>query len=166
MTDFADFIADAIAEHGWTEDVPFLDTKDYWHVFTYSNRRGKSSSYFTHHNSEAEFVSIGWTRSKIYSILNVQDGKSEYSLATPSGTDQILGEVWKVPTERLLLLDGDERNLMVTKRIMVPITIGSVGSLDAWMYLALPQYLLTGGIKVSKYTGCTYYGSQKFLELH
>jgi hypothetical protein len=166
MGDFADFISDAISENGWTPDVPHLDTQDHWHVFVYNKRRGKSSGYFTHENSNAEFVSIGWTNSKIYSILNVQDGKTEYDLAVPHGTDQILGEVWKIPTEKLLSLDGDERNLLITNRIMVPVNYGGGLTIPCWAYLANPKYLLTGGITVSKYTGLTYYGNQKFVELH
>lgn len=166
MSDFAEFIDDSLAENGWTPDVPYLDTQDHWYVFAYNHRRGKTTSYFLTDDSSADFVSIGWTQSKIYSILNVQDGKSEYSLATPHGTDQILGEVWKVPTEQLITLDGDERNLLITKRLMVPINCGGNRILNAWMYPAFSKYLLNGGIKVTKYTGVTYYGSQRFIEIH
>jgi len=166
MSDFSDFIADCRAENGWTPDVPLLDTQDDWYVFVYGKRRGKSSAYFTHANSEAEFVSIAWTKSDIYSILNIQDGDSELKLATLNGTDRILGEVWKVPTEKLIELDGDERNIMLTERIRVPVCIGARGVVSAWIYLAHRSYLLEGGLKISKYTGCTYFGSQKFLEIH
>lgn len=166
MNELSYFISDAIASNVWTDDVPVLDTQDHWYVFTYGKRRGKSSAYFTHANSECEFVSIGWTKSDIYSILNIQDGKSEYQLANPMGTDRILGEVWKVSTDKLLYLDGDERNLLITRRLHIPVVIGSQGTVDAWIYLANPKYLLEGGITVSKYTGCTYFGSQRFLEIH
>lgn len=166
MSDFADFISDAIAYNGWTPDVPHLDTQDDWYIFTYNNRRGKKTGYFTYEGSEAEFVSIGWTNSAIYSILNIQDGKTEYQLSSPLGTDRILGEVWKVPTEKIFTLDGDERNLLITKRMMIPVNIGSRGVINAWIYNANSKYLLTGGIKVNKYTGCTYFGAQKFLEIH
>lgn len=166
MSSVNEFISDAIAENGWTPDVPHLDTQDHWYVFVYNKRRGKSSGYFTHAASNAEFVSIAWTNSSIYSILNIQDGKNDYQLATPKGNDRILGEVWKLPTERLLLLDGDERNLLATERVEIPVVIGSRGIVKAWVYLVEPRYLLQGGLKISKHTACTYIGTQRFIEIH
>ncbi len=165
MTRLSEFISDAIANNGWTHDVPHLDTQDHWYVFVYGKRRGKSTSYFTHDESNAEFVSIGWTKSAIYSILNIEDGKSEYQLSNPLGGERILGEVWKVPTERMLILDGDERNLLITKRMSIPVVIGARGVVDAFIYNAHPKYLLTGGIKVSSVKTFTYFGNDRFLEL-
>jgi gamma-glutamylcyclotransferase (GGCT)/AIG2-like uncharacterized protein YtfP len=166
MNEFALYVADALADCGWSNDVPVLETQDYWNVFTYSNRRGKVSPYFTHSNSDAEYTGIGWTCSSIYSILKVECKSGEFYLGSPAGTDRILGEVWSVPTEMLLDLDCEERNLLRTKRVMVPINLGATkGIVSAWMYQAHPGFLRDGGIKVSKYTTKTYYGQNNFLEV-
>lgn len=166
MNSFQQFVADALANTGWTPDVPRLETQDEWFVFTYANRRGKSSAYFTNEDSDAEFISIGWTKSNIYSILNIQDGDNKFHLANLQGTDRILGEVWKIPTDMLIELDGEERNQLRTKRIFAPISISKGRTVDAWIYTAHPKYLLTGGVKISKYTGYTWYGSEnKYLEV-
>jgi gamma-glutamylcyclotransferase (GGCT)/AIG2-like uncharacterized protein YtfP len=166
MDDFQQFVADALANTGWSNDVPLLESQEEWFVFTYSSNRGKVSSYFTHPDSDAQFVSIGWTRSNIYSILKVEDGSKTNYLATLQGTDRILGEVWKIPTGTLLELDCDERNLLQTKRIRIPVSISQGQTVDAWIYTAHPKYLLDGGVRVSKYTGYTWYGSDtKFLEV-
>lgn len=166
MNEFQSFIADAITDAGWTPDVPVLETRESWPVFIYGARRGKSSSYFLHDSSEAEFVSIAWTKSDVYSILNIETPKRIYQLSTVQGNDRILGEVWDVPTEQLYDLDSDERNLLITKRILIPVVISGAKTISAWHYIAHPKYLLNGNCKISKYTGCTYYGSQKFLEIH
>lgn len=165
MTEFARFIADGIAETGWSNDVPLLETQDHWYVFTYANRRGKSSAYFTHENSEASFVGIAWTKSPIYTILKVETPKKELYLADLSGTDRILGELWKVPTHTLLDLDCDERNLLRTRRIQAPIHVGGRGDVSAWVYTIDRKFLVDGGAKVSKFTPRTYYGSESFIEL-
>jgi gamma-glutamylcyclotransferase (GGCT)/AIG2-like uncharacterized protein YtfP len=166
MSKFGQFLADAIARNGWTSDMPILEAQNEWFLFTYGGTRGKSSSYFTHPDSEASFVSIAWTKNPLYNILKVEDhGTSKY-LANLQGTDKILGEVWKVPTSTILDLDSDEKNLLNAKRIRIPVCISQGRVIDAWIYLAHPKYLLDGGIKVSKYTGYTYYGSgTKFLEV-
>lgn len=165
MKDFQRYMADLLSENGWTPDVPFLETKDTWFVFTYASRKGKVSSYFTHEGSESTFYSIGWTKSRIYSILNVETGGKTYQLASPQGTDAILGEVWALPTWKLLELDGDERNTMRTKRIMVPVTVSRGRTIDAWMYTAHPSFLRDGPVKISKFGKYTYYGDNKFLEI-
>lgn len=165
MTTFQKFIADAISMNSWTPDVPRLETQDEWPVFIYSNMRGKFSSYFTHSESDATYAGIGWTNSKIYSILNVQKDDKLFQLASPTGTDQILGEVWMVPTEDLFELDSEERNLLYTKRVMVPVYMSRGKTIDAWMYTAHPKFLCEGGIKVSKYSKYSYYGDYKLLEI-
>jgi hypothetical protein len=66
----------------------------------------------------------------------------------------------------LLDLDCEERNLLRTKRVMVPINLGAAkGITSAWMYQAHPGYLRDGGIKVSLHTAKTFYGQQGFLEV-
>lgn len=166
MNNFEYFVNDCIAENGWTPDVPFLDTRDDWYVFVYNNRRGKKSSYFTHDGAEAEFMSIGWTKSSIYSMLNVQDGQNEQYLITPHGTDRVLGEVWKIPTERVFDLDSDERNLMITRRLMIPVCLSKGHVVNAWTYIADAKYLIKGNLRINKHTATTYYGSDRFIELH
>ena len=165
--EFSKFISDSLSYNGWTKDMPLLESQKEWYVFVYNKRRGKSSGYFAHTNSECEFVSIGWTKSQIYSILLVEENASStLHLASPAGKDRILGEVWKVPTEKLLTLDSDEKNTFLTKRIMVPVICGAKGLFSCWMYMADSHFLLRGGIKTSVHTGCTYIGTEKFLEVH
>jgi len=166
MNDFQKFIGDAISRTGWSNDVPLLETQHEWFVFSYSDKRGKQSGFFTHDESEAKFVSIGWTKNNLYSILNVEGKFGSKYLASLQGTDRILGEVWKIPTDMLLELDSDERNLLQTKRIRIPVSISQGRTIDAWIYLAHPKYLLDGGLKISKYSRYTWYGSDtKFLEV-
>lgn len=165
-TEFQRFIADSLASTGWSNDVPLLESQEDWFVFTYGGKRGKSSAYFTHESSETDFVSIAWTKSPIYSILNIYDKSEKHQLASLQGTDRILGEVWRVPTEKLLSLDSDERNLLITKRIKIPVCISKGRVIDAWIYTVHPHYLFKGGISITKYTGYTWYGTDtKFLEL-
>lgn len=166
MSDFSEFIGDAIVTSGWTSDVPLLETQDYWYVFVYGKRRGKSSAYFTHQDSEAVFISTAWTKSKIYSILNIQDGKSSHQLANTSGIDRILGELWKVPTDMLYDLDGDERNLLLTDRLQIPVVTSGGTEVKAWLYLINRKYLITGNLKIEKHTGVTYIGSERFTEIN
>ena len=165
MNEFQMRIADMLAENCWTSDIPRLETQDFWYVFTYSEKKGKLSSYFTHDSSDSEFLSIGWTNSAIYSILNVSVGEKTLQLANPTGTDRILGEVWMLPTEVLLDLDCDERNLLHTRRVMVPIRISKGRTIDAWMYTVEPSLLRKGPVRVSKYSRYTYYGNEKYLEI-
>lgn len=166
MEDFSIFINDSIAESAWTPDVPVVESQDHWYVFVYGSKRGKSSAYFTYNDSDAEFIGIGWTKSSVYSILNIQDGKSEYQLADVLGTERILGEVWKIPTEMLYDLDSDELNQLVTRRLPIPVVVNGRIDISAWIYTTDRKYLLNGGLRISKHTGCTYYGDQKFLEIH
>lgn len=165
MTPFQIWIGDALGDNNATPDVPVLETQDYWPVFTYAEKKGKLSPYFTHGDSDSEFLSIGWTNSAIYSILNVQVGSIHYHLADPSGTDRILGEVWVLPTEVLMDLDADERNLYHKKRILVPIRVAKGKTIAAWMYTAHPDLLRNGPVKISKYGRYTYYGADKYLEV-
>jgi gamma-glutamylcyclotransferase (GGCT)/AIG2-like uncharacterized protein YtfP len=165
MTPFQTQIGDWIGENSSTPDVPFLETQDYWPVFTYSEKKGKLSPYFTHGESLSEFLSIGWTSSAIYSILNVQVGSTHYHLADLSGTDRILGEVWVLPTEVLMDLDCEERNLYHKKRIPVPIKVAKGKTILAWMYIAHPDLLRNGPVRISKYGRYTYYGKEKYLEV-
>lgn len=165
MTPFQTMIGDMLGDNSSTPDVPLLETQDYWPVFTYANKKGKLSPYFTHGESESEFYGIGWTSSNIYSILNVQIGTLNTHLADPSGTDRILGEVWVLPTQALMDLDCEERNTYRTKRILVPIRVAKGKTIDAWMYTAHPKFLRDGPVKISKYGRYTYYGSEKYLEI-
>jgi hypothetical protein len=166
MDDFQHFIADGLAYTGWTDDVPLIETQNEWFVFTYGSTRGKTSSYFTHPDSESSFVSIGWTKNPLYSILNVEDDGVSRHLAVLQGTDRILGEVWRVCTDDLIELDCNERNLLHSKRIRIPVCISQGRVVDAWIYTAHPKYLISGGLRISKYTGYTWYGSEaKFLEV-
>lgn len=162
---FAEFFSDSIADTCYTPDLPALETQDYWDVFIYDRRKGKLSGYLTNEDSDAEFISIGWTKSAIYSILNIQSEEAAYQLADSQGTDRILGEVWSIPTEMLLDLDSDLYCQIMTRRIRVPVVIGSKGVVDAWMYTTERNYLLRGGLTISKHTASTYYGAAKFLEI-
>lgn len=165
MNEFQIWLADAISDNMYTPDVPRLETQDFWFVFTYADRRGKSSSYFSN-DTEAQYLSIGWTDSAIYSILNVQAGTKNFYLADTSGTDRILGEVWSVPTEMLMDLDVDESNTHQTKRLQVPIKVAKGRIIPAWIYTAHPGFLRNGPVKISKYERYTWYGSNtKFLEI-
>lgn len=165
-TSFQRFIADGLAVNAWTPDVPLIESQDIWPVFMYNNnKRGRFSSYFTHTDSDAHYFGIGWTNSKVYSILNVEKGEKSFQLATISGTDQIMGEVWGVTPEDLMELDGEERNLLYTKRILVPIYMSKGKTISAWMYIAHPKFLLDGGIRISKYAKYSYYGDTKLLEI-
>lgn len=166
MNEFQEFIADSITETGWTPDIPLLDTQDEWYVFVYGDRRGKKSGFFTHVDSDAQFMSIGWTKSTIYDILTVQDGNKTVHLANTSGLDRILGEVWRVPTDMLIDLDAEERHLLHTQRVTIPIVISGGVVVSAWIYLIDKSYLVSGGKSISKYTGVTYIGPQRFLEIH
>lgn len=165
MEDFSTFINDAIAESAWTPDVPIVESQDDWYVFVYGSKRGKSSGYFTNNDSDAEFIGIGWTKSRVYSILNIQDGKHEYQLADVLGTDRILGEIWKISTEMLYDLDSDELNQLVSRRLPIPVTVNGHQDITAWIYTTDRKYLLNGGIRISKHTACTYFGDQRFLEI-
>lgn len=165
MDNFAAFINGAISESLWTPDVPVIESQDDWYVFVYNNRRGKSSGYFTHIDSDAEFVGIGWTKSNVYSILNVEDSTRTYQLADVTGTDRILGEVWKVPSEMLLDLDSLECNQLVSRRIPVPIIVRGSQEITAWIYTTRRSYLIEGGIRTSKHTACTYINNERFLEI-
>lgn len=160
-TALSEFCANAIAANGWTNDAPRLETRNEWYVFRYTKRKGVL---FDSSNKHGKFISIGWTKSKIYSILNIHKGASEWHLATPAGTDSILGEVWRLPTSQMYTLDCEENNTVTTRRILVPIEIGSQ-TLLAWMYLADNAYLLRGGIHVMKVTSSTYIGNNKYLEV-
>lgn len=166
MEHVSTFIADALAENAWTPDIPVVESQEHWYVFAYGNLRGKSSSFFTNNDSDAEFVGIGWTKSAVYSILNIQDSRNERTIADIIGTDRILGEVWKAPTEMLLDLDVDELHQLVTRRLSVPIIVNGHQEINAWIYVVDRKYLINGGLKISKYTGKTYYGSASFLEIH
>lgn len=163
---FHKYLEDALSYNGYTPDVPELETQEAWPVFTYADRRGKSSAYFTHVDSECKFLGIGWTKSAIYNILTIEDGDKSYKLAHPAGADRILGELWMVHTEDLLELDSDEKNLLVTKRLKVPIVLPKHGVINAWMYITARDYLLHSRLKISKHTGCTYIGTSRFLEIH
>lgn len=165
MSELHKYVADLLADTQYTPDVPILQTKDQWFVFTYDSKKGKLSSYFTNDESTSSFYSIGWTKSSIYSILNVDAGGVTYQLASPQGNDQILGEVWALPTNRLIDLDTDERNTVRTKRIMVPITVSKGRTIAAWMYLAHDGFLRDGPVKISKYGKYTYYSTNKYLEI-
>jgi gamma-glutamylcyclotransferase (GGCT)/AIG2-like uncharacterized protein YtfP len=164
-TNFQVWMADALSENNSTPDVPLLESQDYWPVFIYAGRKGKVYSYLTQKESEAEFLSIGWTKSNIYSILNVQVGSLNYQLADPTGTDRILGEVWVLPSDLVMDLDSYERNLYHQKRVLVPITVGKGKTIDAWMYTAHPDLLRNGPVKVSRYGRYTYYGPERYLEI-
>ena len=166
MNEFQEFITESITETGWTNDMPLLDTQDEWYVFVYGDRRGKKSGFFTHVDSDAQFMSIGWTKSSIYDILIVHDGNKTLNLANTSGLDRILGEVWRVPTDMLVRLDGEERNLLRTERIAVPVIISGGVVVNAWTYIINKSYLVSGGKTISKHTGFTYIGPQRFLEVH
>lgn len=162
---FKQFIADAVSNNGWTPDVPFLETKDYWFVFNYFHRKGRLAQYFQHDSDEAQYLGIGWTQSAIYSILNVSAGGYDYTWADPSGSDRILGDVWALPTEAIIELDGEERNDFRTRRVLIPVNIGSGRIVSAWIYLANGNFLRDGPVKVSKYGRYTYYGKDKYLEV-
>lgn len=166
MNKFQQFIADSLAFNGWTPDIPRLENQLSWYVFVYNSRRGKSSAYFTHTDSECSFRGIGWTKSSIYNILNIETSKAQYQLAHPSGTDRILGEIWEVPTSYIPDLDSDELNQLVSHRLLVPIE-GPRGQVyPCWMYITDKNFLMKGGVRISKYVKYTWYGTdKKFLEI-
>jgi len=166
MSELAQFMSDAFGDTVWTPDVPLLESQEDWYVFVYGSRRGKASSYFTGIDSDAEFTGISWTKSDVYSILNVEDGTYNYTLADVLGTNRILGEVWKVPTEMLMELDGEEQNQLVTKRIPIPVRVGGIQDISAWIYIADRKYLTNSNLLISKMTSCTYIGTDRYLEIH
>lgn len=165
MNEFQQYFADLLCNTMYTPDVPILESKDQWFVFSYDSKKGKLSSYFTNDESTSSFYSIGWTKSAIYSILNVDAAGKTYQLASPQGADQILGEVWALSTDRLIALDSEERNTMRTKRIMVPISVSKGRTVSCWMYIAHEAFLRDGPVKISKYGKYTYYSTNRYLEI-
>lgn len=165
MEKFSTFIADSLSEAIWTPDMPVIESQDDWYVFVYGDRKGKTSGYFTNGDSEAEFVGIGWTKSSLYSILNIETKDTTYRLADIIGTNQIIGEVWKVPSDMLLDLDSEELNQYVSKRLPIPIIVNGNQEILAWSYLANKKYLINGGIRVSRLNTYCYTGGKSYLEV-
>lgn len=163
--EFKDFISDAKSEHCYTEDMPRLLKKEWHYVFVYNHRRGKHSNYLRYEDG-AEFISFAWTKSCIYEILKVDTERKTFCLASLLGTEQLLGELWLISTETLLDLDADEANLLVTNRIEVSIELPNGQTIGAWIYIGNSRWLHQRESKITKYTGCTYVGSRRFLEVH
>ena len=165
MTEFQEFIEDALANNIWTDDVPRIMLQEDWYVFAYDKKKATHSTYYNNNEDECLFVGNGWTKSSIYTILNIQDSKTESQLVDLAGKYKILGEVWKVSSSKLLMQDYDQCNLLKSKRLFVPITLRSGQTVNCWMYITDRDYLLKGNIKVSTIGRQIQYGDTTFLEV-
>lgn len=147
--DFRLFIKEGLRDTQYTPDVPILQLSTHQDVFIYGCMKKGFSHDATLGKSKIP-LGVGWTKSDKFVMYRTTTLAENYPVILPTHASDlrahIYGEVYRVPTDTILLLDNYESNGEYYKRVKLPVSIQVPGVNHSkieryiWVYVGLRSY--------------------------
>lgn len=146
IDDISEAFSQVIEEGAYTDDMPFLQRKEFHYLFTY----GTLKQGFRLHSylSKSELVSYGYTQSDNFWMVKTKgapnfpiilfDNRSQYKA-------RVFGEVYKVSADTIRNLDYLESNNISYKRMALTVRVvtndkGDTQDIRCWIYVGKRDY--------------------------